>query len=80
MKATCNGLLILLFCLSAAAFAIDPIQRKVPPPGLEIPASIQAATRQRLAQLAKRFEPIKQDVAAAEYRSVAQGSRTRFAA
>ena len=66
MKATCNGLLILLFCLSAAAFAIDPIQRKVPPPGIEIPASIQAATRQRLAQLAKRFEPIKQDVAAAD--------------
>lgn len=66
MKATCNGLLILLFCFPLALFAIEPIERKLPPRGIEIPTRVRESTNQRLEELTKRFAPIRQDVSAAD--------------
>ena len=47
------------FCLLAISHAAPPIARKIPPPGIELPAEQQAALQTRLTALQQQLKPLK---------------------
>lgn len=66
MKVIAFFLFVCWTLLANFGLAVERIDRKVPPPGIEIPRNLRDATRGRLDELCDKLERIKDDVSAAD--------------
>ena len=49
---------IILVCVCSVSQALEPIARRVPPPGIELPAEVREKLTAELAEVRKRFETV----------------------